>query len=60
MKVYERADRFGGLMMYGIPNMKLEKSLIEERINIMEKEGIEFLEGVDIGEKQKIRSLPMN
>ena len=49
VKVYERADRFGGLMMYGIPNMKLEKSLIEERINIMKKEGIEFFSGVDIG-----------
>lgn len=47
--VFERSDRPGGLMMYGIPNMKLEKHIIERRIKIMEEEGITFRTGVDIG-----------
>ena len=49
VKVYERADRIGGLMMYGIPNMKLEKSLLDQRKDQMEAEGIEFLTNVDVG-----------
>ena len=40
--VYERADRIGGLLMYGIPNMKLEKSILEMRIDLMKQEGIKF------------------
>ena len=40
--VYERSDRIGGLLMYGIPNMKLDKSLVERRNSIMAAEGIEF------------------
>jgi len=40
INVYERADRIGGLMMYGIPNMKLDKSIIDMRVDIMEEEGI--------------------
>jgi len=40
--VFERADRPGGLMMYGIPNMKLPKDTVERRIALMEQEGIEF------------------
>lgn len=40
--VFEKADRAGGLLMYGIPNMKLEKHIIERRIQVMEKEGIIF------------------
>ena len=47
--VYERSDRIGGLMMYGIPNMKLEKSILDMRIEIMEKEGIVFHTDADIG-----------
>ena len=47
--VYEREDRPGGLLMYGIPNMKLEKSVIERRIKIMQAEGVEFLTGMDVG-----------
>jgi len=47
--VFERADRLGGLLMYGIPNMKLEKSLIERRIQIMREEGIEFRVNQDVG-----------
>ena len=47
--VFEREDRPGGLLMYGIPNMKLEKEVIERRIRIMQAEGIEFLTGMDVG-----------
>ncbi len=47
--VFEREDRPGGLMMYGIPNMKLEKEIIERRIALMEAEGIKFVLNADIG-----------
>ncbi len=47
--IYEREDRPGGLLMYGIPNMKLEKSVIDRRIRIMQAEGVEFLTGTDVG-----------
>ena len=40
--VFEREDRPGGLLMYGIPNMKLDKSVVLRRVNLMEKEGVEF------------------
>ena len=40
--VFEKADRPGGLLMYGIPNMKLPKSIVERRIQLMEKEGVNF------------------
>ena len=49
VEVYERSDRIGGLMMYGIPNMKLDKSILDMRIDIMEKEGIIFHKNTDIG-----------
>ena len=49
INVYERADRIGGLMMYGIPNMKLDKSIIDMRRDIMEEEGIKFHVNKDIG-----------
>lgn len=47
--VFEREDRAGGLLMYGIPNMKLEKSIIERRINLMKDEGVEFVFNADVG-----------
>lgn len=47
--VFERADRPGGLLMYGIPNMKLDKSVIERRIKIMQAEGVEFRTNMDVG-----------
>ena len=47
--VFERADRIGGLLMYGIPNMKLEKNVIERRLKIMQAEGIEFRTNMDVG-----------
>ena len=47
--VFERSDRIGGLLMYGIPNMKLEKTIIERRVDIMREEGIDFRTGVNVG-----------
>ncbi|MEE2640841.1 MAG: glutamate synthase subunit beta [Planctomycetota bacterium] len=47
--VFERADRIGGLLMYGIPNMKLEKWIIDRRVKILEDEGIEFRVNTEIG-----------
>lgn len=47
--VYERDERLGGLLMYGIPNMKLEKTVVERRVNLLEEEGIEFITGTEIG-----------
>jgi len=49
--VYERADRIGGLMMYGIPNMKLDKSIIDLRVEQMKEEGILFKTNQDVGSK---------
>ena len=47
--VYERNDRPGGLLRYGIPNMKLDKSVIDRRINIMKESGITFVCNVNVG-----------
>lgn len=47
--VYERDDRVGGLLMYGIPNMKLEKQIIDRKIGVMKEEGVEFITGVNVG-----------
>ena len=48
--VFERDDRFGGLMMYGIPNMKLDKlQVVERRINLMKAEGVTFTESTEVG-----------
>lgn len=49
LTVYERSDRVGGLLMYGIPNMKLEKHIIDRRVDIMKQEGVEFRTGVNVG-----------
>ncbi len=45
--VFEKSDRAGGLLMYGIPNMKLEKSVVERRVSLMAELGVEFKLGVD-------------
>ena len=47
--VYERSDRAGGLLMYGIPNMKLEKEIVERRIRLLTQEGIDFVLNTEIG-----------
>ena len=41
--VFERHDRIGGLLMYGIPNMKLSKNLVARRVDLLREEGIEFI-----------------
>src|SRR6187455_1110087 len=47
--VYERADRIGGLLMYGIPNMKLDKGVVDRRVELLRASGIEFVTGADVG-----------
>lgn len=47
--VYERSDRIGGLLMYGIPNMKLDKNIVQRRVNFMAQEGINFITGTSVG-----------
>jgi glutamate synthase (NADPH) small chain len=47
--VYEREDRIGGLLMYGIPNMKLDKDKVSRRVNLLSEEGIEFVTNAHIG-----------
>ena len=49
MTVFERADAIGGLLQYGIPTMKLSRSVVERRIKLMEQEGISFRTGVNVG-----------
>ncbi|MCR5500366.1 MAG: glutamate synthase subunit beta, partial [Acetatifactor sp.] len=48
--VYERKDRVGGLLRYGIPNMKLEKSVIDRRVKLMEDAGVRFIVNANVGE----------
>src|SRR6266851_533470 len=47
--VFERADRIGGLLVYGIPSMKLEKNVVQRRLDLMAQEGIKFVTGTDVG-----------
>ena len=47
--VYERADRIGGLLMYGIPNMKLDKRVVTRRVQMMRAEGVQFVTDTEIG-----------
>jgi len=51
VRVYERDERPGGLLMFGIPNMKLPKGIVERRVKLMEESGIEFVCGVDAVER---------
>ena len=55
--VFERSDRVGGLLMYGIPNMKLEKQIVERKKKIMEEEGVTFITGTDVGKDIKADKL---
>jgi glutamate synthase (NADPH/NADH) small chain len=47
--VFEREDRLGGLLMYGIPNMKLDKRLVQRRVDLLAEEGVTFRTGVEVG-----------
>lgn len=55
--VYERDDRIGGLLMYGIPNMKLDKKIVERRVNLMKAEGVTFITNADVGRNVDARQL---
>ena len=55
--VYERADRIGGLLMYGIPNMKLDKNVVERRLDLMRRAGVEFVTNADVGRTVDINEL---
>jgi len=55
--VFEREDKPGGLLRYGIPNMKLEKQIIDRRISIMEEEGVTFETNCNIGKDKKASTL---
>src|ERR671919_1590477 len=47
--VYERADRIGGLLMYGIPNMKLDKGVVQRRVDLLAAEGVKFITNTVVG-----------
>ncbi|MHA8098681.1 glutamate synthase subunit beta [Aquirufa aurantiipilula] len=55
--VFERADRIGGLLRYGIPDFKLDKSVVDRRVAVMEKEGVEFKTNMNIGVNYKVSKL---
>jgi glutamate synthase (NADPH/NADH) small chain len=55
--VFERSDRPGGLLMYGIPNMKLDKKVILRRINLMAEEGIKFVTNANVGENYDAKEI---
>lgn len=55
--VYERADRIGGLLMYGIPSMKLEKEIVQRRVDLLAAEGVRFVANTEIGRDIPARQL---
>ena len=55
--VFERAERPGGLLTYGIPNMKLDKAVVERRVQIMEVEGVRFECGAEVGSEVPLQQL---
>ena len=55
--VYEKDDRVGGLLMYGIPNMKLDKKVVDRRVRLLEAEGIEFKTSVCVGSDIRAKEL---
>ena len=50
--VYERADRIGGLLMYGIPNMKLDKDVVQRRVDLLQAEGVRFVTCAHVGKPE--------
>ncbi|PGH06352.1 hypothetical protein AJ80_08186 [Polytolypa hystricis UAMH7299] len=52
--VYERADRAGGLLMYGIPNMKLDKQIVQRRVDFMAAEGVKFVTSTAVGPDESV------
>ena len=57
VNVFERKDRVGGLLRYGIPNMKLDKAVVDRRIHLMEEEGVKFVTNVNVGKDIKAEEL---
>ncbi len=55
--IYDRYDRAGGLLIYGIPNFKLEKFVVERRTNLLKKSGIKFVYNTDIGKNKSLEEL---
>ncbi|KAI9143021.1 hypothetical protein BKA69DRAFT_1027021 [Paraphysoderma sedebokerense] len=55
--VYDRNDRHGGLLMYGIPNMKLEKKVVQRRLDLMAAEGVKFVGNAHVGKNVDIKQL---
>ena len=60
VKVYERSDRIGGLLMYGIPNMKLGKDVVNRRVELLSDEGVDFITNVDVGKDITTKELQEN
>lgn len=57
VRVYERDTRVGGLLRYGIPNFKMEKHIIDRRVEVLKAEGIEFVTGVEVGKDLAVEKL---
>jgi glutamate synthase (NADPH) small chain len=55
--VFERADRIGGLLVYGIPNMKLDKGIVQRRVDLMTAEGVRFVTGAEVGRNMPVEQL---
>ena len=55
--VFERADRIGGLLIYGIPNMKLDKKLVKRRVDLMAAQGVKFITNTEIGKNYPVENL---
>lgn len=58
--VFEKYDKMGGILRYGIPDFKLEKRILDRRINIWKKEGIKFIPSTDVGTDYKVAKLSKN
>jgi glutamate synthase (NADPH/NADH) small chain len=55
--VFERADRIGGLLMYGIPNMKLDKRIVQRRVDLLKAEGVAFVTNCEVGKDYPVEKL---
>jgi len=58
--VYEKENKVGGLLRYGIPDFKLEKTIIDRRLNILKKEGIKFICNSEIGKNVSVKEIDSN
>ena len=55
--IYDRYDRSGGLLIYGIPNFKLEKYVVQRRTQLLEKSGIKFVHNFEVGKDASLKDL---